>query len=130
MKYVPQGLRHLQTKVVKAPIRKVINKDPHLTAYYREGLLVTSQTAQYYAEKLLDSDISIHERMLIQEQKNTLDKIVYGICDQLTEKQEDKQYERTHFITEMIQLSTLVLPKHFKLVQDFVVKKIQQLRKL
>ena len=32
MKYVPQGLRHLQTKVVKAPIRKVINKDPHLTA--------------------------------------------------------------------------------------------------
>lgn len=129
--YVPQGIRRLAPKQeIKLPKRLRLNNDENLTNYYRECLLVTSQAAQYYAENLLDSEITMSERMLVQEQKNTLDKIVFGITEQLSEQAEERQYDRTTFLVEIIKLATFVHPKHFLAVQKFFVDKIRKLRKI
>ena len=129
--YVPQALRSVAPKPkVELPKRTKLNSDQGLTNYYRECLLLTSQAAQYYAENLLDSQITMSERMLVQEQKNTLDKIVFGITEQLSEQAEERQYDRTTCLVEIIKLATFVHPKHFLAVQKFFVDKIRKLRKI
>ena len=129
--YVPQGIRRLAPKQeIKLPKRLRLNNDENLTNYYRECLLVTSQAAQYYAENLLDSEINFAERILIQTQKDALDKICFGIADQLTPANEEKHYNRIDFVVEMVKLATLVKPTHFKLIQGEMVKQIKKTRKI
>lgn len=129
--YVPHGLRRIEPpKKINLPKRTKLNKDTHLTNYYRECLLVTAQAAQYYAENLLDSEIHFAERILIQTQKDALDKICFGIADQLTPANEEKHYNRIDFVVEMVKLATLVKPQHFQKIQGEMVKQIEKTRKI
>ena len=71
-KYIPQKLRQIhKPKNVKMPIRKVLKKDESEAAYYREVLMLLSQVASYEAEMLLDHEISIYERLLVQNTKTS-----------------------------------------------------------
>jgi hypothetical protein len=73
-KYIPLKLRqHIRKpKSVKMPIRKVLKKDESEAAYYREVLMLMAQTATFQAEMLLDHEISIHERLLVQNTKKII----------------------------------------------------------
>ena len=130
-RYIPQKLRgRTIKKTVQMPKRQTVNNDEKLRSYYRESLLVTSQAAQYYAELLLDSEITIQERIIIQDCKNTLDKIVFGIVDQLPEKHQDLQYERTTFLTEMIRLCTFIPPHYFAKIQAWLIERIEIIKSI
>ena len=130
-RYIPQKLRgRTIKKTVQMPKRQTVNNDEKLRSYYRESLLVTSQAAQYYAELLLDSDITVHERIIVQDCKNTLDKIVFGIVDQLPEKHQDLQYERTTFLTEIIRLCTFIPPHYFAKIQAWLIERIEIIKSI
>ena len=127
-KYIPQKLRiHTQKRNVKMPIRKVLKKDESEAAYYREVLMLTAQTAMYQAEMLLDHDISIYERLLVQNTKNQLDKILDSVMNQLPDDYQDLHYDRIHFLTEMIKLCTLIPPKYYEKMQKWMVERIESI---
>ena len=132
-KYVPQALRqhHITPKKkVQMPIRKVLKKDESEAAYYREVLMLTAQTAMYQAEMLLDHDISIYERLLVQNTKNQLDKILDSVISQLPDDYQDLHYDRIHFLTEMIKLCTLIPPKYYEKMQKWMVERIESIHGL
>lgn len=125
-RYIPQSKRQYRKPApVRMPKRTILNQDKDKTAYYRECLYLLSQTALFSAEQLLDSEISIHERMVIQKSKNELDKIHYGVMEQLSEDFQDLQHDRSHFLNEMIKLYTLVPPAYYEKMQSWMVEKIQ-----
>lgn len=129
-KYIPQKLRQYQkpkSKAVEMPKRTVLTKDKELEAYYRESLLLMAQTATYQAEMLLDCDVSVPERLVVQKAKNELDNIIQGILGQLSDGFQDLQYERSHFLNEMMKLCTLIPPKYYEKTQEWMVEKIQNL---
>lgn len=127
-RYIPQGLRkRTPKKQVKLPIRQNLSKDSELTRYYRESLLLMVQTGLFQAEKLLDSEIVIHERLVVQKLKNDMDSLILGIVEQMPENFQDLHYDRCHFLNEMMKLWTLIPPKHYENIQDWMVEKIQNL---
>ena len=129
-KYVPQALRqhHITPKKkVQMPIRKILKKDESEAAYYREVLMLMSQVASYEAEKLLDHEISIYERLLVQNTKNQLDKIVDSVISQLPDDYQDLHYDRIHFLTEMIKLCTLIPPRYYEKMQKWTVERIESI---
>ena len=109
------------------PIRKVLKKDESEAAYYREVLMLTAQTAMYQAEMLLDHDISIYERLLVQNTKNQLDKILDSVISQLPDDYQDLHYDRIHFLTEMIKLCTLIPPKYYEKMQSWMAERIESI---
>ena len=128
-KYIPLKLRqHIRKpKSVKMPIRKVLKKDESEAAYYREVLMLMAQTATFQAEMLLDHEISIHERLLVQNTKNQLDKILDSVMGQLPEDYKDLHYDRMHFLIEMVKLSTLIPPKYYEKMQKWMVERIESI---
>ena len=128
-KYIPQKLRqiHTQKRNVKMPVRKVLKKDESEAAYYREVLMLMSQVASYEAEMLLDHEISIYERLLVQNTKNQLDKIVDSVISQLPDDYQDLHYDRIHFLTEMIKLCTLIPPKYYEKMQSWMAERIESI---
>jgi hypothetical protein len=128
-KYIPLKLRqHIRKpKSVKMPIRKVLKKDESEAAYYREVLMLMAQTATFQAEMLLDHEISIHERLLVQNTKNQLDKILDSVMGQLPEDYKDLHYDRMHFLIEMVKLSTLIPPKYYEKMQAWMVERIESI---
>ena len=129
-KYIPQKLRqhHITPKrKVEMPIRKVLKKDESEAAYYREVLMLTAQTAMYQAEMLLDHDISIYERLLVQNTKNQLDKILDSVMNQLPDQYLDLHYDRMDFLIEMIKLSTLIPPKYYEKMQKWTAERIESI---
>ena len=131
-KYIPLKLRQQirKPKRVKMPIRKVLKKDESEAAYYREVLMIMSQVASYEAEMLLDHEISIYERLLVQNTKNQLDKIVDSVISQLPDDYQDLHYDRIHFLTEMIKLCTLIPPKYYEKMQKWTVERIESIHGL
>ena len=127
-KYIPQKLRiHTQKRNVKMPVRKVLKKDESEAAYYREVLMLTAQTAMYQAEMLLDHDISIYERLLVQNTKNQLDKILDSVMNQLPDQYLDLHYDRMDFLIEMIKLSTLIPPKYYEKMQKWAAERVESI---
>jgi hypothetical protein len=128
-KYIPLKLRqHIRKpKSVKMPIRKVLKKDESEAAYYREVLMLMAQTATFQAEMLLDHEISIHERLLVQNTKNQLDKILDSVMGQLPEDYKDLHYDRMHFLIEMVKLSTLIPPRYYEKMQAWMVERIESI---
>lgn len=128
-KYIPLKLRqHIRKpKNIKMPIRKVLKKDESEAAYYREVLMLMAQTATFQAEMLLDHEISIHERLLVQNTKNQLDKILDSVMGQLPEDYKDLHYDRMHFLIEMVKLSTLIPPKYYEKMQAWMVERIESI---
>ena len=128
-KFIPQKLRmHAKApKAVKMPVRKVLKKDESEAAYYREVLMLMAQTATFQAEMLLDHEISINERLLVQNTKNQLDKILDSVMGQLPEDYKDLHYDRIHFLTEMIKLCTLIPPKYYEKMQKWMVERIESI---
>ena len=128
-KYIPLKLRqHIRKpKNIKMPIRKVLKKDESEAAYYREVLMLMAQTATFQAEMLLDHEISIHERLLVQNTKNQLDKILDSVMGQLPEDYKDLHYDRMHFLIEMVKLSTLIPPKYYEKMQKWMVERIESI---
>ena len=128
-KYIPLKLRqHIRKpKSVKMPIRKVLKKDESEAAYYREVLMLMSQVASYEAEMLLDHEISIYERLLVQNTKNQLDKIVDSVISQLPDDYQDLHYDKIHFLTEMIKLCTLIPPKYYEKMQSWMAERIESI---
>ncbi|MFK7947170.1 MAG: hypothetical protein AB8G11_06260 [Saprospiraceae bacterium] len=127
-RYIPQKLRSYKPpKQVKLPVRKNLNKDKGKTAYFRETLLLLSQTTMFQAEQLLSCDISIHERLVVQKMKNDVDKLTTGIVEQLSEEYQDMHYERSHFLNEMMKLCTLIPPQYYEKMQGWTVEKIENL---
>ena len=128
-KYIPLKLRqHIRKpKNIKMPIRKVLKKDESEAAYYREVLMLMAQTATFQAEMLLDHEISINERLLVQNTKNQLDKILDSVMGQLPEDYKDLHYDRIHFLTEMIKLCTLIPPKYYEKMQKWMVERIESI---
>ena len=113
-------------KETQMPVRSVLNKDEALTAYYRETLLLFAQNAQYFAEQLLDSEITIHERVTIQRLKNDIDKVVFGIVSKLSEKSQDLHYDRSAYLIECHQMLTLVRPVHYDKMKKVIEKEIRK----
>lgn len=109
------------------PIRKILKKDESEAVYYREVLMLMSQVASYEAEMLLDHEISIYERLLVQNTKNQLDKILDSVMGQLPEDYKDLHYDRMHFLIEMVKLSTLIPPKYYEKVQKWMVERIESI---
>ena len=128
-KYIPLKLRqHIRKpKNIKMPIRKVLKKDESEAAYYREVLMLMAQTATFQAEMLLDHEISINERLLVQNTKNQLDKILDSVMGQLPEDYKDLHYDRMHFLIEMVKLSTLIPPKYYEKMQAWMVERIESI---
>ena len=128
-KYIPLKLRqHIRKpKSVKMPIRKVLKKDEDEATYYRETLMLMAQTATFQAEMLLDHEISINERLLVQNTKNQLDKILDSVMGQLPEDYKDLHYDRMHFLIEMVKLSTLIPPKYYEKMQKWMVERIESI---
>ena len=128
-KYIPLKLRqHIRKpKSVKMPVRKVLKKDEDEATYYRETLMLMAQTATFQAEMLLDHEISINERLLVQNTKNQLDKILDSVMGQLPEDYKDLHYDRIHFLTEMIKLCTLIPPKYYEKMQKWMVERIESI---
>lgn len=128
-KFIPQKLRmHAKApKAVKMPVRKVLKKDEDETAYYRETLMLMAQAATFQAENLLDHDISIHERLLVQNTKNNLDKMLDSVMDQLPEDYKDLHYDRMDFIVEMLKLATLIPPRYYEKIQSWMVERIESI---
>lgn len=124
-----QQLEKLEKKQVKMPVRTKLNQDEVLTAYYRETLLLFSQNAQYFAEQLLDCEISIHERVTVQKLKNTIDGIVFGIVEKLQDKNQDVHYDRAAYLIECHQLLTLVRPKNFDKMKSVIEKEIRNTKR-
>lgn len=128
-KFIPQKLRmHAKApKPVKMPVRKVLKKNEDEATYYRETLMLMAQTATFQAEMLLDHEISIHERLLVQNTKNQLDKILDSVMGQLPESYKDLHYDRIHFLIEMVKLSTLIPPKYYEKMQAWMVERIESI---
>ena len=128
-KFIPLKLRmHAKApKAVKMPVRKVLKKDEDETSYYRETLMLMAQAATFQAENLLDHDISIHERLLVQNTKNNLDKMLDSVMDQLPEDYKDLHYDRMDFIVEMLKLATLIPPRYYEKMQAWMVERIESI---
>ena len=128
-KYIPLKLRqHIRKpKNIKMPVRKVLKKDEDEATYYRETLMLMAQTATFQAEMLLDHEISINERLLVQNTKNQLDKILDSVMGQLPEDYKDLHYDRMHFLIEMVKLSTLIPPKYYEKMQAWMVERIESI---
>ena len=127
-KYIPQKLRQIhKQKNVKMPVRKVLKKDESEAAYYREVMMLTAQTAMYQAEMLLDHDISVYERLLVQNTKNQLDKILDSVMNQLPDDYLDLHYDRMDFLIEMIKLSTLIPPRYYEKMQSWMAERIESI---
>ena len=127
-KYIPQKLMQIhKQKNVKMPVRKVLKKDESEAAYYREVMMLTAQTAMYQAEMLLDHDISVYERLLVQNTKNQLDKILDSVMNQLPDDYLDLHYDRMDFLIEMIKLSTLIPPRYYEKMQSWMAERIESI---
>ena len=128
-KYIPLKLRqHIRKpKSVKMPVRKVLKKNEDEATYYRETLMLMAQTATFQAEMLLDHEISIHERLLVQNTKNQLDKILDSVMGQLPEDYKDLHYDRMHFLIEMLKLATLIPPRYYEKMQSWMVERIESI---
>jgi hypothetical protein len=129
--YVPQSLRQLnQKQTVKMPKRENLRHDKELLSYYRETLLMLIDLVVDTTENILDFDIDMMERIHLQNIQNKMFQLNEGVKKQLPEKLNEKHETRVDFVTEMINLCTLVEPKYFDNVQSEMVKKIKKLHKL
>ena len=129
--YVPQSLRQLNQKhTVKMPKRENLRHDKELLSYYRETLLMLIDLVVDTTENILDFDIDMMERIHLQNIQNKMFQLNEGVKKQLPEKLNEKHETRVDFVTEMINLCTLVEPKYFDNVQSEMVKKIKKIHKL
>lgn len=129
-KYVPQALRSLEPPKVKMPVRKVLNKDPQLIQFYKESLLLYTELSIDTAERLLDSEITMTERIQIQKAQNELYDMVKGISRNWSEKDRDLQDERIEFVSEIVSACTLVKPKMYQKIQAWFIERIKLMHNL
>ena len=133
-KYIPHAFRSIANnnpaKGVKMPKRDVLTKDRELIQYYKEIFLLYVDLAINAAEKVLDSDIDIMERMHLQKTQNELFHINEIVKSKLRERVKENHENRVDFVAEMVALCTLIHPKYFQKVQTDMVKTIEKLARL
>ena len=133
-KYITHAYRSIPNnkplKGVKMPKRDVLTKDRELIQYYKEIFLLYVDLAINAAEKVLDSDIDIMERMHLQKTQNELFHVNEIVKSKLRERIKENHENRVDFVTEMVALCTLIHPKYFHKVQSDMVKTIEKLARL
>ena len=133
-KYIPQVFRSIPNnnpaKGVKMPKRDVLTKDRELIQYYKEIFILYVDLAINAAEKVLDSEIDIMERIHLQKTQNDLFRINEIVKSGLREQVKENHENRVDFVAEMVALCTLIHPKYFHKVQSDMVKTIEKLARL
>lgn len=133
-KYIPQVFRSIPNnnpaKGVKMPKREVLTKDRELIQYYKEIFILYVDLAINAAEKVLDSEIDIMERIHLQKTQNDLFRINEIVKSGLREQVKENHENRVDFVAEMVALCTLIHPKYFHKVQSDMVKTIEKLARL
>jgi len=85
--YIPHAFRSLAPKkTVKLPQRRVLNHDEEMLEYHRETLLLFADMAINTAEKILDSDIVLAERVAVQKVQDELYKLNEAVKDRMKER--------------------------------------------
>ena len=129
--YIPHAFRSLAPKkTVKLPQRRVLNHDEEMLEYHRETLLLFADMAINTAEKILDSDIVLAERVAVQKVQDELYKLNEAVKDRMKERTIELHESRVDFLEEMMSLCTLVKPKHFDMTQKWMVQKVKDLHRL
>ena len=133
-KYIPQVFRSIPNnnpaKGVQMPKREVLTKDRELIQYYKEIFILYVDLAINAAEKVLDSEIDIMERIHLQKTQNDLFHINEIVKSGLREQVKENHENRVDFVAEMVALCTLIHPKYFHKVQSDMVKTIEKLARL
>jgi hypothetical protein len=129
---VPQKLRPYvnQTKKVKMPVRKVLSRDAALIQYNKEVLLLYTDLAIAAAEQLLDSEITPIERLHIQASQNQLYDMNKIITSNFSKKMADLHDDRVDFLSEVMTICTLVKPKFFEKVQNWLIERVRIMHNL
>lgn len=130
---VPQQLRgyvNQQKPKVKMPVRKVLNKDAALIQYNKEVLLLYTDLAIATSEQLLDSEITPTERLHIQAAQNELYNMNKIITANFSKKMADLHEDRVDFLSEVMAICTLVKPKYFQKIQNWLIEKVRFMHNL
>ena len=133
-KRVPQQLRGYVNRPkqpkVKMPVRKVLSRDAALIQYNKEVLLLYTDLAIAAAEQLLDSEITPIERLHIQASQNQLYDMNKIITSNFSKKMADLHDDRVDFLSEVMTICTLVKPKFFEKVQNWLIEKVRIMHNL
>ena len=129
---VPQKLRPYvnQPKKVKMPVRKVLSRDAALIQYNKEVLLLYTDLAIAAAEQLLDSEITPIERLHIQASQNQLYDMNKIITSNFSKKMAELHDDRVDFLSEVMSICTLVKPKFFEKVQNWLIERVRIMHNL
>ena len=131
---VPQQLRGYVNQPkqpkVKMPVRKVLNRDAALIQYNKEVLLLYTDLAIATSEQLLDSEITTAERLHIQAAQNELYNMNKIITANFSKKMADLHDDRVDFLSEVMAICTLVKPKYFQKIQNWLIEKVRFMHNL
>ena len=112
------------------PVRKVLSRDAALIQYNKEILLLYTDLAIATAEQLLDSEISPVERLHIQAAQNELYNMNKIITANFSKKTAELHDDRVDFLSEVMSICTLVKPKFFEKVQNWLIERVRIMHNL